>query len=90
MIEQDTRIQKLEKEGWTKRFIASEPRLSEVVELYRASDFDVHLEPIPKKSDCGTCAGNEEETECRVCFDGVEDQYRIIFTRPSKTRNRKK
>ena len=85
-----SRIEKLEKEGWTQRFVASEPRLSEVVELYKESEFEVHLEPLPQKTDCGICEGNREGTECRICFEGVEEQYRIIFTRPAKNSNRKK
>lgn len=78
--------ERLEKEGWKKRFVANEPRLSEAVQLYEESGFEVHLEPLPKKPTCETCAGPEEspteEGECRICFDGFEDQFKIIFTRP--------
>ena len=77
-------IEKLEQEGWTRRFVADEPRLSEAVDLYRSSGFDVHLEPLPEKPDCETCVGKEEENHCQICFDGFEDRYRIIFTRPSR------
>jgi len=78
------RIEELEKEGWVKQFVASEPRLSEAVELYRELGFEVHLEPLPKAQACDTCAGPEkpDQGECRVCFDGFEDLYKIIFTRP--------
>jgi hypothetical protein len=76
----------LESEGWTKRFVASEPRLSEMTDLYMDSGFDVHLEPFPKGTECEGCVGNGEEGECRICFDGFEDQYKIIFTRPAKNR----
>ena len=79
----------LEKQGWVKQFVASEPRLSEAVELYKESGFEVHLEPIPKGQECNPCDGpeKEEQEECRTCFEGFEDQYRIIFTRPAtKTR----
>jgi hypothetical protein len=85
--ESQSRIGKLEKEGWVRQFVASEPRLSEAVELYRESGFDVHLEPLPKGRECDTCAGTEnrkEQKECRVCFDGFEDKYKIIFTRRRK------
>lgn len=80
-----SRIERLEQEGWTQRFVASEPRLSESVELYKESGYEVHLEPLPKEIECERCTGDGEERECRVCFDGFEDQYRIIFTRPIKT-----
>jgi hypothetical protein len=84
--ESKTRIAELEKQGWVRQFIASEPRLSEAVELYEQSGFEVHLEPLPKIQECETCEDPEREGQgkCRVCFDGFEDRYRIIFTRSSK------
>jgi len=85
--ESKSRMARLEKEGWIKQFIANEPRLSEAVDLYRESGFDVHLEPLPKGQECDSCAGTEdqkEKEECRVCFEGYEDQYKIIFTRRRK------
>ncbi|MBN2033136.1 MAG: hypothetical protein JW836_07655 [Deltaproteobacteria bacterium] len=82
----ESRMDILEKEGWVKQFVASEPRLSEAVELYKEAGFEVHLEPFPKGRACDSCAGPEKmgEGECRVCFEGVEDLYKIIYTRPSK------
>jgi hypothetical protein len=77
-------FEKLEREGWVKQFVVNEPRLSEAVELYKEAGFDVHLEPLPKGKECETCAGPEEKVECRVCFEGFEDQYKIIFTRRRK------
>ncbi len=74
----------LEDEGWTKQFVANEPRLSEAVELYKETGFEVHLEPLPEGPTCESCEGDEGEHECRICFDGFEDQYKIIFTRPKK------
>ena len=77
-------IKNLEAEGWVRQFVASEPRLSEAVALYTELGFEVHLEPLPKGQECATCPGTGELKEveaCRVCFEGFEDQYRIIFTR---------
>ena len=74
-------IEKLELEGWTKKFVANEPRLSEAVQLYKDMGQEVHLEPLPKEPNCETCGGTEGEGDCRVCFEGFEDQYMIIFTR---------
>jgi hypothetical protein len=82
--ESKLRIKELEEKGWIKQFIANEPRLSEAVELYKGVGFEVHLEPLPKGQECETCAGPEERQECRVCFDGFEDLYKIIFTRAGK------
>lgn len=88
--ERPLRVKELEKEGWIRQFIANEPRLSEAINLYRELGFDVHIEPLPKGQECGTCAGTEnqqEQEECRVCFEGFEDQYKIIFTRRRKEGN---
>jgi hypothetical protein len=88
--ESKSRIEKLEKEGWVRQFVANEPRLSEMVDLYRESGFDVHLEPLPKGPECDSCAGpdnRKEHGECRVCFEGFEEQYKIIFTRRREERN---
>jgi hypothetical protein len=83
-MDRQSSIEKLEREGWVKQFIANEPRLSEAVELYKEAGFDVHLEPLTKGQECEICAGPEEKGECRICFEGFEDQYKIIFTRRRK------
>lgn len=74
-------MDELIKEGWTRRFVSNEPRLSEMVELYRSMGHEVHLEPLPPV-DCDSA--DEESEECRACFRGFEDQYKIIYTRPKK------
>jgi len=91
MNEVEARIQALEKEGWAKQFVANEPRLSEAADMYRQLGYEVHLEPLPKEPGCESCAGTEEQEEksaCRICFEGVEDQYKIIFTRPLQGKGR--
>lgn len=85
--ESRSRIEELEKQGWIIQFVANEPRLSEAVALYKELGFEVHLEPLPKGRECDTCAGAEDQKErgdCRVCFEGFEEQYKIIYTRPRK------
>jgi hypothetical protein len=79
-----SRSEILESEGWEKKFIASEPRLSEAVEAYMEAGFEIHLEPLPKEQECNIRTGKDEknEGECRVCFEGVEDQYKIIYVKP--------
>ena len=81
MADQASRFEDLQREGWTRQFIANEPRLSEAVELYRQSGFEVHLESVPTEDERGRCPQGEAG-ECRVCFEGNEDQYKIIYTRP--------
>jgi hypothetical protein len=84
MEREKSRTTTLEGEGWTKQFLACEPRLSEAVELYKEAGFEVHLEPLPKEPECEACAGEEDKDECRICYEGVEEMYKIIFTRPKE------
>ena len=90
MKQERSREAVLEAEGWTRQFVANEPRLTEAAELYRELGFEVLLEPLPEAAQCDSCEGasETEKTECRVCFQGVEDQYRIIYTRPQKQKLR--
>jgi hypothetical protein len=74
------REHELTKEGWQKRFVAEEPRLSEMIELYKETGFEVHLEPLSAVETPDE--DNEECRACRICFEGVEDKYHVIFTRP--------
>jgi len=68
--------------GWERRFIACEPRLSEMVEMYKEIGLKVHLEPLPTTEEMEaestkTCA----DSGCTVCFDVDRERYRIIFTK---------
>ena len=82
MSKEQSKMEKLESEGWERKFVADEPRLSEAVELYKQAGFEVHLEPLSavEKSD----AEDENCQECRICFEGIEDNYKVIFTRPHR------
>jgi hypothetical protein len=68
------REEELLAQGWTRQFVANEPRLSEAVEVYRSLGLEVHLEPLPAQA---------QEGECRTCLDVAPEQFRIIYTRPS-------
>ncbi|MCX7965612.1 MAG: hypothetical protein N2596_03185 [Syntrophorhabdaceae bacterium] len=73
------REEELKAQGWEKRFIACEPRLSEIVELYKEIGFEVLLEPLPSEDEI-----NEEECsdkDCTVCFQVNREKYKIIYTR---------
>ena len=72
-----------ELEGWKKQFIAREPRLTEAVKIFKDIGFEVKLEPLPKVQESGIYPKGEDESEgeCHVCFQGFEDQYKIIYTR---------
>jgi hypothetical protein len=84
MNSEKSNIENLVQEGWTKQFAASEPRLSEAVEMYKKAGFEVHLEPLPPANETAGSPEDGTNGECRQCFEGFEDQYRIIFTRPNK------
>jgi len=78
-----TREKELIMAGWEKRFIACEPRLSEMADMYREIGFEVLLEPLPTNEEieskgCGTSC---DEKECTVCYDADTARYRVIFTR---------
>jgi len=74
----------LEQQGWTKQFVANEPRLSEAVEMYKEVGFEVHLEPLSPQSGQPAEEKCDLDADCRQCFEGFEDQYKIIFTRPGE------
>lgn len=74
------REEELVKERWQRRFIADEPRLSEMVQMYEEMGFEVNLEPLSAVEEPDE--GDEECKECRICFEGKEDQYKVIYTRP--------
>lgn len=76
---EDRRFRELVEQGWRQRFVACEPRLSELVSLYQDLGYDVRLEPLPEHSDDAAC-----QDECSVCFQENRDGYRVVFTRKSE------
>lgn len=73
------REQELTDAGWERRFVASEPRLAEAVELYESIGFEVLLDPLPSEEEMK--GGGCEEKGCTACFDVDRERYRIIYTR---------
>jgi hypothetical protein len=67
----------LEALGWEKRFLADEPRLTEMKELYESIGFEVLLEPLPNKEELAHCS----EVGCTACLDLDPRKYRTIYTR---------
>jgi hypothetical protein len=68
-----TRQEELEKDGWTRQFMAGEPRLSDAVMDYEEMGFEVRLEPVDPHEMIG---------ECSSCLGAAGDRYRVIYTRP--------
>jgi len=65
---------RLEREGWERRSILDDPRLSEVVASYE----EMGLEVILKEFDGAKADG------CVTCLDGPTNRLMIIYTRPGK------
>ena len=62
--------QDLIKQGWTKRNIMDEPRLSELVKTYRELGMEVRLEPV-----------DLESGDCTECMRAEPDRFKVIYTR---------
>ncbi len=79
MTDQTFDQKKLVAEGWTRRSVVSEPRLSEVVETYEELGHEVLLVPVLKE-----CVADGGAGSCSVCFGADEDpeRYKVIYTRP--------
>ncbi len=72
------RDQELERQGWQRRFVAQEPRLSEAVSEYEELGFEIHLEPFDPQA--------KGEGGCTVCFENPQAaaQFKTIYTRPGR------
>jgi len=73
MDKSDITAEQLSQEEWTKRCSLTEPRLSEMVELYRQLGFEVLSVPI-KSSDL-------PREGCRESFLIQYERYKTIYTR---------
>ena len=75
-------IKELEREGWTRRFTASGPRLEDAVEDYRDLGLEVLLIPI-----LDLCAQEEPgSSSCTSCFEADDNpgSNKVLFTRRAK------
>lgn len=64
-------------ETWKRRTVASEPRLGEIVELYRSLGFEVKLEPVGDDDPYWDYEG------CTLCLEdpSAQDSVRVVYTR---------
>ena len=74
--EEGARDRDLLREGWERRTIDCEPRLTEIAEMYRSLGYEVRLEPFEPAPDAEAC---------RTCFEADPERFRVIYTRPSST-----
>lgn len=68
----NSKVAEIEKAGWQRQFTTEEPRLSEVVELYRELGYEVRLEQA---------CGELPLPECASCYETFCDKYKTIFIR---------
>lgn len=64
--------EELGKHGWVKRTTIREPRLSEIIDEYKALGFEVHLEPVNLE---------EMDDECRRCYGKDVDKFKTVYVR---------
>jgi len=72
---------KFRTQGWMRRFVTDEPRLSEAVELYKSLGYEVRLEPaiIDNVGECKKCLLHKD------CGD-----YKTIYVRPKEKKRKEK
>ena len=58
---------------WTRRNVAEEPRLSELVNLYEELGFEVYLKDVTVEE----CPAEE----CSSCLMANPEKYKIIYTK---------
>ena len=77
MVEPSEELKKesLEKEGWVKQTTIGEPRLSEIVELYKSIGYEVRLESVNT---------DDLDDECRRCYEAEVDEVKTVYVRKKK------
>ena len=70
-----SREKRLETEGWVKQTTIGEPRLSEIVELYKSLGYEVHLEPVEL---------DELDEECRRCYESEIGEVKTVYVRKNR------
>ena len=69
------REKELDEEGWVKQTTIGEPRLSEIVELYKSLGYEVRLEPV---------MFDELDEKCRSCYELEGDKVKTVYVRKKK------
>lgn len=74
----DTKIDRkmLEQEGFEKRGIYDEPRLSEILQMYKELGFEVLVVDYERSLD----------SDCSLCLEEAQDntRYKVVYTRKGK------
>jgi hypothetical protein len=77
----------LQQQGWILRTTIGEPRLTEVVENYRAMGYEVHVERFGTAT--ADTAGKADAESCTVCFDAADKSkasqvWGSVYVRPGR------
>ncbi len=64
--------EELEKRGWIKRTTTGEPRLSEIVGLYKSLGFEVRVEHVRI---------DELDDVCRKCYEDEADDVKTVYVK---------
>ena len=78
---------RLGRDGWILRTTIGEPRLSEVVENYKAMGFEVHVEHFGTAS--ADPKANDSDASCTTCFDLADKSnpsqaWGSVYVRPGQ------
>ena len=73
--DKESREKRLETEGWVKQTTIGEPRLGEIVELYKSLGYEVHLEPLKLE---------ELDEECRSCYESEIGEVKTVYVRKNR------
>jgi len=60
-------------EGWMRRTIADEPRLSELIEMYKELEFETKVQNLTPE--------DFEDEMCNECMKMNMEKYKVIYTR---------
>ncbi len=74
LIEGDANEHQLERDGWKREFVASEPRLSEMCELFQSMGREVLVTPTIEEVE------NLDEA-CKACFESTKEATFTIWTK---------
>jgi len=70
----------LVREGWKREFVASEPRLSEMSELFISLGREVKITPTIEEV-------GEKIASCKACFESTKEATFTIWTRNKEVDN---
>lgn len=68
--------------GWEKRGIYDDPKLTQIVKMYKEIGFSVKVEPFKPGIESGIEPGIE--TECTECIKENPDKYKVLYTKKNE------